>query len=152
MGDLTGGQVEMVDLQALSTNVGAILANTTLATHLKITVIAGDGISLGGQCHSERKGAARVTTVSLGSISSKTDLTFNVQLPEDSMKLVDHSVPFQIHLQYNRSDGEEVLQVFQDEQLLCSDREAAESNVDSICIALRGIHSAACLAQQGEYR
>merc|ERR1712196_624264 len=45
--DLTGGQVEMVDLQALSSKVGAMLANATLGTGLQINVIAGMGISLG---------------------------------------------------------------------------------------------------------
>merc|ERR1711988_1549814 len=37
--DLTGGQVEMVDLTALSTKVGAMLANPALATGVQITMI-----------------------------------------------------------------------------------------------------------------
>merc|ERR1712113_1171375 len=64
--DLTGGQVEMVDLQALSTNVGAILADATLATNLEMTVIAGNGAHPVMHCPPERKGSACVTTLSVG--------------------------------------------------------------------------------------
>jgi len=150
--DLTGGQVEMVDLQALSTNVGAMLANATLATNLEMTVIAGEGIYPCTVCAPEHKGSACVTTLSFGNVSSKTDLTFDLALPADLANHVGKSLPFQVHLQYNRPDGGKVLQVLRVEQHISTDRDVAESDINGICIGLRGIHSAARLAQQGEYR
>merc|ERR1712139_150107 len=64
--DLTGGQVEMVDLQALSTKVGAMLANATLGTGLQFTLIAGTGISLDALPGCTQKGSACVTTHTVG--------------------------------------------------------------------------------------
>merc|ERR1712190_566344 len=43
--DLTGGQVEMVDLQSLSTKVGAMLANPIVGTGLEVRAIMGAGAS-----------------------------------------------------------------------------------------------------------
>jgi hypothetical protein len=149
--DLTGGQVEMVDLQALSTNVGAILANATLATNLEIIVIAGQGVYLDLACPSEQKGSACVTKLSVGNASSKTDLTFGLGLPAGLADHVGKSLPFQVQLQYSRPDGGKVLQVLRVEQHISSDRDSAEADINGICVALRGIHSAARLAQQGTY-
>merc|ERR1712093_330076 len=60
--DLTGGQVEMVDLQALSMKVGAMLANITLGTGLQMTLIAGAGVSLDALSVCEQKGSACIAT------------------------------------------------------------------------------------------
>jgi len=150
--DLTGGQVEMVDLQALSTNVGAILANATLATNLEMTVIAAGGVHLDMACPHFEKGFACVSTLSIGNASTKTDLSFALKIPADLVKHVGKSLPFQVQLRYTRPDGGKVLQVFRVDQHISSDRDVAERDINGVCIGLRGIHSAARLAQQGEYR
>jgi hypothetical protein len=150
--DLTGGQVEMVDLQALSTNVGAILANATLATNLEMTVIAAGGIHLDMACPHFEKGFACVSTLLIGNASNKTDLSFDLKITADLMKHVGKSLPFQVQLRYTRPDGGKVLQVLRVDQHISSDRDAAEHDINGVCIGLRGIHSAARLAQQGEYR
>jgi hypothetical protein len=150
--DLTGGQVEMVDLQALSTNVGAILANATLATNLEMTVIAGQGVHLAMACLPELKGSAGVTTLSVGNVSSKTDLTFDLRLPADLVNSASKPLPVQVQLQYTRPDGGRILQVLQVEQQVSIERDTAESAINGTCIGLHGIHSAARLAQKGEYR
>lgn len=147
--DLTGGQVEMVDLQALSSKVGAMLANATLATGLQMTLIAGKGLSFAA---SEQQASASVLTNLVGSVTSKTDLTFKAQVAAELASKKDLSVPLQLQLRYTRRDGEEVLQVFTVQLPVCSKRDEAEANVNSTCIGLSGIHSAARLAQRGEYR
>merc|ERR1711865_953014 len=62
------------------------------------------------------------------------------------------SVPIQLQLRYTRPDGEDVLQVLTVQPSVCSKREEVESGVNGTCIGLSGIHCAARLAQQGEYR
>merc|ERR1711988_2051747 len=59
--DLTGGQVEMVDLQALSTKVGAMLANPIVGTGVEVVVIAGAGGSLATSPAAIQKGTAYVS-------------------------------------------------------------------------------------------
>merc|ERR1719215_640137 len=61
-------------------------------------------------------------------------------------------VPVQLQLRYARPDGEEVLQVLTVRPRVCSNREEAESDMNGTCVGLSGIHRAARLAQQGEYR
>eukprot|EP00930_Biecheleria_cincta_P052686 TRINITY_DN3797_c0_g1_i2.p1 TRINITY_DN3797_c0_g1~~TRINITY_DN3797_c0_g1_i2.p1 ORF type:complete len:1298 (+),score=257.87 TRINITY_DN3797_c0_g1_i2:313-3894(+) len=147
--DLTGGQVEMVDLQALSSKVGAMLANATLATGLQMTLIAGKGLSFDA---SEKHGSASVLANLVGSVTSRTDLTFKAQVAAELASRTDPSVPVQLQLRYMRPDGEEVLQVFTARPPVCSKRDEAEADVDGACIGLSGIHHAARLAQRGEYR
>merc|ERR1712176_1232056 len=50
--DLTGGQVDMVDLQTLSMKVGAMLANRILGTGLDVKVILGGGVRISEQAAS----------------------------------------------------------------------------------------------------
>jgi len=150
--DLTGGQVEMVDLQALSTKVGAMLANATLATGLQIVVIAGEGASLGAGSATTQKGTACIATLSVGTATARTDLTLKASVLADLASKCDPSVPLQLQLRYTRPDGEDVLQVLTVQPSVCSKREEVEAGVNGTCIGLSGIHCAARLAQQGEYR
>eukprot|EP00931_Biecheleriopsis_adriatica_P072912 TRINITY_DN47294_c0_g1_i1.p1 TRINITY_DN47294_c0_g1~~TRINITY_DN47294_c0_g1_i1.p1 ORF type:complete len:1282 (-),score=241.75 TRINITY_DN47294_c0_g1_i1:79-3633(-) len=147
--DLTGGQVEIVDLQALSSKVGAMLANATLATGLQMTLIAGNGLSFDA---SEQHGSASVLASLVGSATARTDLTLKAQVAAELASTENPSVPVQLQLRYTRPDGEEVLQVFTVHPPVCSKRDKAEADVNGTCIALCGIHCAARLAQRGEYR
>jgi len=150
--DLTGGQVEMVDLQALSTKVGAMLANATLGTGLQMTLIAGAGVSPCTSSASVQKGAACVITHTVGTATARTDLTFKLQVMEDLVGKCDPSVPLQLQLRYARTDGEDVLQVLTVRPPVSCNRDEAETDINGTCVALNGIHTAARLAQQGEYR
>lgn len=149
--DLTGGQVEMVDLTALSSKVGAMLANATLATGVQMTLIAGMGISL-GSASTEQKGAASISTHMVGAATSRTDLTFKLKVNDDLIDKRASAVPMQLQLRYTRTDGEEVLQVINVKQALSCSRDDAETDINGTCVALNGIHTAARLAQQGDYR
>lgn len=149
--DLTGGQVEMVDLQALSSKVGFMLANATLATGLQIVAIAAAGISLGDQAGCVRKGTASVMTHTVGSATARTDLTFKLQGMAELARQ-GQQVPVQLQLRYTRPDGEEVLQVVTVRPRVCDNREEAEFHTNGTCVGLCAIHTAARLAQHGEYR
>merc|ERR1712139_391789 len=148
--DLTGGQVEMVDLRALGSKVGAMLANTTLGTGLQVTVISGPGISCVTQSAGELKGSAWVASQTVGSATARTDLTCKLSALSDVQR--DTHVPFQLQLRYTRADGEDVLQVLTVRPQISSERDQVEADINGTCVALSGIHSAARLAQQGEYR
>jgi len=151
--DLTGGQVEMVDLQALSTKVGAMLANATLATGLQITLIAGSGIFLPAQStSSEQKGSACVATHTVGTATARTDLTLKLEVLAELASKSDSMVPLQLQLRYTRPDGENVLQVLTLQSALCNNRDQVETDINGTCVSLSGIHTAARLAQQGQYR
>jgi len=150
--DLTGGQVEMVDLQALSSKVGAMLANATLATGLQIIAIGTAGISLGDQSGCVMKGLASVMTHTVGSATARTDLTFKLDGMAELVSQEEQQVLVQLQLRYTRPDGEEVLQVLTVRPRVCSNREEAESDINGTCVGLSGIHRAARLAQHGKYR
>jgi len=92
---------------------------------------------------------ANVTTVQLGPISAKTDLTFHLRVSED---LSISSVPFQLQLHYTRLDGEEVMRVLHASLQVSNARAYVEEDINGACVALAGIHRAANLAQKGEYR
>jgi actin-related protein len=148
--DLTGGQVEMVDLQALSAKVGAMLANAVLGTSVELKVIAGCGIQAVSPT-SVQKGDASVVLLPLGNATTSTDLTLELTASSEMCAQKD-SVPVQLQLRYTRPDGEQVLQVFTTVFSLTESREQAENNINGTCAALFGLHKAARLAQTGEYR
>jgi len=150
--DLTGGQVEMVDLQALSTKVGAMLANPTLGTGLELTLIAGHGMTFGAESACEQKGLATVVTRTVGNVTARTDLTLEFEALIDSASRNSQSMPLQLQLRYTRPNGESILQVCTAQRRVCNDRSEAEADINGTCIALSGIHNAACLAQRGDYR
>merc|ERR1712062_747036 len=134
--DLTGGQVGMVDLQALSTKVGAMLANP----------IIGTGVA--------SKGGACVATHVMGNATAKSTLTYGLELGSLARQGEDgvDTVPVQLQLRYTRPTGEQLLQVLTTHQTACASREKSEEDVNGTGVALYGIHAAARLAQQGEYR
>lgn len=147
--DLTGGRVEMVDLQALSTKVGALLANPVLCTGLEVTVIAGAGVKLHAGGAAPQKGAASVISRPLGSATARTDLTLGL---DASSATGVTTVPVQLQLSYTRPDGAKVLQVLTARRATSASRDEAEGDIDGTCVALAGIHAAARLAQEGQYR
>jgi hypothetical protein len=161
--DLTGGQVEMLDLQELAAKVGAIVANPVLATRLEVTVMAGRGTLCGGEATVESKGTASVAVRKLGSATARSDLTLELKLGglmEEQLRTLapvqgDGAplfVPLQVQLRYTRPDGAQVLQVFTSQVPCSARREEAEADIDGAVVGLGGLHGAARLAQQGAYR
>lgn len=152
--DLTGGQVEMVDLEALSANLGSMLANAIVATGLDMTVIVGGGASLKGDAAASNKGRACATTRVVGNATANTTMTVGLEISQSSECTSGdvRSVPVQVQLKFTRFTGEQVIQVFSREQLVTKSRDESEANIDATAIALAGIHSAARLAQHGNYR
>jgi len=152
--DLTGGQVEMVDLQALSTKVGAMLANPIIGTGVEITVIIGSGGTLRAGHSVASKGGACVATHVMGNATAKSTLTYGLELSSLAKQAEDgvDTVPVQLQLRYTRPTGEQLLQVLTTHQTACASREKSEEDINGTGVALYGIHAAARLAQQGEYR
>jgi hypothetical protein len=147
--DLTGGQVEMVDLQALSTKVGAMLANPIVATGVEVVVIMGAGGLPAGSPDAGQKGSAHVRALTVGNATAKTDLTIDFGVSAD---FVGDCMPIQLQLRYTRPDGQQILQVCTVAQQVNDRRDEVEADINGTCLALGGIHSAARLAQEGEYR
>merc|ERR1712146_42242 len=94
--DLTGGQVDMVDLQTLSMKVGAMLANRILGTGLDVKIILGGGVRISEQAAST--GGACVATYAIGNATAKTTLTCGLTLKEATQALA--LVPGQLQLRY----------------------------------------------------
>jgi len=150
--DLTGGQVEMVDLGEIGTKVGAILSRPVLGTGLEITLIAGSGALHGAEAAIEQRGSASVAVRKLGNATAGSDLTLELQALTAPPLGQTPVVPVQMQLRYSRPGGEEVLQVFTARRQCSASREAAEVAINATAVALGGLHSAAQLAQRGEYR
>jgi len=152
--DLTGGQVEMVDLQALSLKVGAMLANPIVGTGLEVKLIVGSAARFIDDA-AVSKGAACAVTHAVGNVTGKTTLTCGLVLSTPCKETQDatlSSVPMQLQLRYTRPTGEQVLQVLTVSQPVTNTREESEADMNGICVGLHGIHVAARLAQQGAYR
>jgi len=150
--DLTGGQVEMVDLRTLSTDLGAMLSTRIVGTSLELTVIAGRGVCLGADTATASKGHASVSTRTVGNVTVRTTATMSVGVPAACLEGAVGRVPIQVQLRYTRPSGERVLQVMTQLQRTTASRDEAEADVNGVCIALHGIHTAARLAQEGDYR
>merc|ERR1712025_711736 len=106
--DLTGGQVEMVDLMALSGSMGAMLANPTLATGLEVTVITGAGISINVDPPANSEGNACVAVCKPGTVTARTDLTFRLCSSAELLTTEDvHFAPVQLQLRYTMPNGDE---------------------------------------------
>merc|ERR1719359_2086779 len=134
-------------MRALSTKVGAMLANSTLGTGLEFTLITGAGFAFGASSAFEQKGAAHVMTRRIGTVTGRTDLTLELKAMPELASKDGAPVPMQLQLRYTRPDGESILRVWTAQQPVCKDRSEVEANVNGTCIALNGVHSAACLAQ-----
>jgi len=145
--DLTGGQVEMVEMQSLSTKVGALLADPIVGTGLEVTFIAGDGASISSDLPTLSKGSACVATHVAGNVTGKTTATFGLAATAETM-----AVPVQLQLRFTRPNGEQVLQVLTSCRPTTAQRDEAEADINATCVALSGIHMAARLAQSGSYQ
>lgn len=150
--DLTGGLVEMVDLEALGESVGAMLADPTLALGLNVTIIATPGITFDAESQGTYHGRACVSNRKIGNTTIKTDFTLALRASADLL-VADAPAAMQVQLQYMRpKNGGEVLQVLTIRPRVTSQRDEAEADINSMCVGLSAIHRSACLAQQGEYR
>lgn len=153
--DLTGGQVEMVEMQSLSSKVGSMLADPILGSGLEVTIIAGGGATINTDLTVAAKGSACVATHMVGNVTGKTTATFGLVGPQGLVSAhagTRNVVPVQMQLLYTRPNGEQVLQVLTSCQPCTADREVAEADINSTCVALGGIHVAARLAQAGKYQ
>jgi len=152
--DLTGGQVAMVNLQELSGQVGAMLANSTLATSLLVTLIAGSAAVLDTEATNVHMGSACIAHRKLGNVTARSDMTFDVKAgtTPQAESASQAAPPLQLQLQYTKPNGEEFLRIITIRPKFSSSREVSEADVNGTAVALRGIHVAARLAQQGEYR
>jgi hypothetical protein len=153
--DLTGGQVEMVDLQAMSAKVGSMLANRVVGTGLEIRMILGRGADFGASVSAThlQVGAACVDVRTVGNATSKTDLTFEFTgSSAASAKTSAGAVPLQVQLRYSMPDGAVVVQVMSATPSISVNRDEAEADINGTVVGLSGIHGAARLAQDGEYR
>lgn len=147
--DLTGGQVEMVEMQSLSSKVGAMLADPILASGLEVSIIVGGGAAIGADATIATKGDACVGKHSVGNVTGKTTATIGLVSPQAASATI---VPVQLQLLYTRPSGEQVLQVLTLRLACTATREEAEADINGTCIALNGIHVAARLAQSGNYQ
>jgi len=151
--DLTGGQVEMVDLRSLSSKISTMLADPILGTGLEMKVIAGGGASLCADATISFEGNACTASRSVGNVTGKTTTTVGVVCGSAEFGPVSgRVVPLQLQLQYTRPTGEKVFQVRTVYWPCSESREDAEADIDGTCVALAGIHAAARLAQSGSYR
>merc|ERR1712232_1443990 len=107
--DLTGGQVEMVDLEKMSTNLGSMLANTIVATGLEMTIITGGGATLKGQLPSSRARAC-VATQAVGNVTAKTTTTVSMDISSSGVGS-DCCLPVQVQLKFTGTSGEQILKV-----------------------------------------
>jgi len=148
--DLTGGQVDVVDLKALSDNIGQMLSDPIIAYGLEVTMNCGSGFMFGSDHAFRQHGTSCVTVHKLGNATAKTVASFQLQAP--FADLPPATVPIQIQLRYLSPNGQEVLQVLSREMLVSTCRSDPEEDINSVCVGLGAIHSAARLAQSGEYR
>jgi len=146
--DLTGGEVETVDLRALSSQMGALLSDPVVATGVQVSVITSAGAAVAAR--GEGADGADAARRSLGTATAKAVATFSFRA--DTQAGAPASVPVQAQLRYVRPTGEEVLQVVTSYRPTSASREEAEAEVDGTAIAISGIHTAARLAQAGSYR
>jgi actin-related protein len=146
--DLTGGLVEMVDLRALSANMGLLLADSILAYGLEVTVICGSGFMFESDHVTGKHGS--MTVQKLGNATAKSVVSFRLQArdPDSSPS----TVPIQMQMRYSTPNGQEVLQTLSKDMPVSTCRSDSEENVNSVCVGLGAIHSAARQAQHGEYR
>lgn len=146
--DLTGGQVEMVDLRALSANMGQMLADSIHAYGLEVTMICGSGFMFESDHITGKHGS--MTVQKLGNATAKTVASFRLQARDSDSP--PSTVPIQVQLRYSTPNGQEVLQVLSEDMSVSTCRSDSEENVNSMCVGLGAIHSAARQAQNGEYR
>lgn len=140
----------MVDLRALSANIGQMLADSILAHALEVTVICGSGFMFESEHVASHDGGSRVTVQKLGNATAKTVVSFQLQaqVPYAPPSIV----PIQLQMRYSLPNGQEVLQVLTREMSVSTSRSDSEANINSVCVGLGAIHSAARLAQRGDYR
>lgn len=140
----------MVDLKALSTNMGQMLADSTLAYGLEITVICGSGFMFESDHVTSHHGGSCVAVQKLGKMSPQTVASFRLQARD--LDSPPSTVPIQVQMSYSMPNGQEVLQVLSKDIPVSMCRSDAEENINSVCVGLGAIHSAARQAQRGEYR
>jgi len=145
--DLTGGQVDMVDLRTLSANMRHMLADSILAYGLEVTAICGPGFVFESDHVNGRCGTA---VQKLGNATAKTVASFRLQAQDPIAPF--STVPVQVQMRYFTPKGQEVLQVVSKDMPVSNCRSNSEENINSVCVGLGAIHGAARQAQNGEYR
>jgi len=131
-------------------NIGQMLADSILAYALEVTVICGSGFMFESDHVASQRGGSCMTVQKLGNATAKTVASFRLQaqVPDAPTS----AVPIQVQMRYSLPNGQEVLQVLTREMSVSASRCDSEENINSVCVGLGAIHSAARLAQRGEYR
>lgn len=150
--DLTGGRVEVVDLQELSATVGAVLEKSVLGTGAEVRVIMGSGELRDSEASVEHRGSASIALRRLGNVTSGSDISLELDVARGWPADGEAPLPVQVQLRYARPDGAEILQVFSGQCRASTVREAAEADINGTAVALSCLHRSARLAQHGEYR
>jgi hypothetical protein len=163
--DITGGQVEIVDPETMSTQVMSMMSRRVVATHANVKVFVGSATSGG------KPGVFEQTA---GNVTKFSDLTFDLneylQNGNGAEKENDQAaaneggnssaaspgkvrdyIPVQVQLRYKSPSGDEFLRVATELLPLTMDREEVENSTNSTTVALHGIQRSAQLAQEGRY-
>jgi len=135
-------------MQALSTKVGALLADPVVGTGLEVTFVTRGGVSVRSDAPVLSKGSASVATHVVGNVTGKTTATFDLAAASEAAA----TVLVQLQLRFTRPTGEQVLRVLTSRRPTTAQRDEAEADINAACVALTGIHVAARLAQAGNYQ
>jgi len=136
--DLSGGDVDVVSPLSLAEAAQQMSARRTLAAGARLEVAVPAGF-------------APVAPLDVGTVHGKTDATVELRVDDPAKFTTAKAVELRVRLSYEAGGAAGCV-----EQVLAlpvtTDRAVAEASVRADALALRGIHAAAALAQDGQYR
>lgn len=101
--------------------------------------------------HFQFKNRQSIATSEVGNATANTDLTFTFSA-KNSLPPSSSSVPVQSQLTYSRPDGAQILRILTRSVPCSTKREEAEKEINVALVAMNAVHSAATLAQDGDFR
>ena len=157
---MTGGQIQRVDPENLTSNFDDILSKPTLATKLMLKVKLHQGLEFRNEDATNLNEDKTILTKNFGNVNEDTDITFEYRMKKisDLLKLKDidfsklQELPFQAQIHFTALDGSRCVRVITKQLIISHDRKEVEKDANFEILGMNAIQKSAKLARMGEFK
>ncbi|XP_048826988.1 LOW QUALITY PROTEIN: circularly permutated Ras protein 1 [Brienomyrus brachyistius] len=141
LADLTGGRVNIVNINTIFTEIQSVLADNVMATDVTATLLSADGVYFPYE-----EGSTHKLVKKLGNVTEGAEITFQFAVKPESMEVFQRRdrIPFQLQLDFRTRDLQRV------KRIVTEQRRVTTSSwvwAGSLNMAVLGVHCAQLCAR-----
>ncbi|XP_033913206.1 circularly permutated Ras protein 1 [Acipenser ruthenus] len=141
LADRTGGRVNIVNINNVSSEIQSVLEDNVIATNVKATFLIAEGMYFKYEDHSHHR-----LVKEIGNVTEDLEITFQFGIKESSLQnfLERDKVPFQLQLDFKTRDLQRATRILSLEKSVAPDSSLVK---DSLNVAVLGVHCAQLTAR-----